>query len=126
MDGRFGAKLTSSFLPAHIAQAKQAAELLSLHPLLPTAKWSEWLTFSRLVTLVMPFTADLRQNKDPCWVPAVVTKVFGPRSVIVRVFHHGATRRHHVEQLQYLHDSLQDSDPGKLPATVTFSRTTTL
>eukprot|EP00731_Ephydatia_muelleri_P005173 Em0002g1349a len=62
------------------------------------------------------------RNKDPRWVPAVVTKVFGPRSVNVRVFPHGATWRRHVEQLQYHYGSLEDSDPGELPAPVTSSQ----
>ena len=56
------------------------------------------------------------------WVPAVMTKVFGLRSVNVRVFPHGATWRRHVEQLQYHYGSLDDSDPGELPAPVTSSQ----
>ena len=103
MDGRSGATLTSSFLPQlTLPKQNRRQQLLSLHPLLPTAKWPEWLTLSRLVTLAMPCTMDLGETiKDPRWVPAVVTKVFGPRSVNVRVFPHGATWKRPVEQLQY-------------------------
>ena len=51
-----------------------------------------------------------------------MTKVFGPRSVNVRVFPHGATWRRHIEQLQYRYGSKEDSDPGELPAPVTSSQ----
>ena len=55
-----------------------------------------------------------RRNKDPRWVPAVVTKVFGPRSVNVHVFPRGPTWRRHIEQLQYRYGSSEDADPGEL------------
>ncbi|KAL5517830.1 hypothetical protein EMCRGX_G003454 [Ephydatia muelleri] len=56
-----------------------------------------------------------RRNKDPRLVPAVVTKVFGPRSVNVHVFPRGPTWRRHIEQLQYRYGcSSEDADPGEL------------
>eukprot|EP00731_Ephydatia_muelleri_P014306 Em0008g26a len=71
------------------------------------------------------FYCGPQRNKDPRWVPAVVTKGFGPRSINVRVFPHGATWRRHVEQLQYRYGYLEDTNPGELPASATgFSITT--
>ena len=64
MDSRFGAKLTSSFLLwLTLPKQNREQQLLSLHPLLPTAKWPEWLTFSRLLTIVMPFTEGLGKTR---------------------------------------------------------------
>ena len=40
-----------------------------------------------------------RHEKDARWVPAVVTEVFGTRSVNVRVCPRGGTWRRHIEQL---------------------------
>ena len=57
-----------------------------------------------------------RHERDPRWVPAVVTKVFGSRSVNVRVFPHGGTWRRHIEQLRPCYGVDQDADPGKVPA----------
>jgi transposase InsO family protein len=53
-----------------------------------------------------------RRQADPRWVPAVVTRVFGTRSVNVRVFPRGPTWRRHIEQLRPRYGVDQDSDPG--------------
>ena len=108
--------------PAHIAQAKQAT-VTSKSP--PSTSNSQVARVAHTFKVGDPCYAlycGPRRNKDPRWVPAVVTKVFGPRSVNVRVFPHGATWRRHVEQLQYRYGSLEDSDPGELPALVTSSQ----
>ena len=105
--------------PAHIAHTKQATAT-SKSP--PTTFHSQVARVAHTFKVGDPCYAlycGPRRNKDPRWVPAVVTKVFGPRSVNVLVFPHGATWRRHVEQLQYRYGSLEDSDPGELPAPVT-------
>ncbi|KAL5510077.1 hypothetical protein EMCRGX_G005553 [Ephydatia muelleri] len=56
-----------------------------------------------------------RQEKDPKWVPAVVTKVFGSRSVNVRVIPKGGTWRRHIEQLRPRYGVEEDADPGEVP-----------
>lgn len=56
-----------------------------------------------------------RRDKDPRWVPAVVTKVFGSRSVNVRVYPRGITWRRHLEQLRARYTSPEDAEPGDTP-----------
>ena len=53
-----------------------------------------------------------RREKDPRWVPAVVTKRFGTCSVNVWVFPRGGTWRCHVEQLRPRYVDQEDTDPG--------------
>ncbi|MPC16734.1 hypothetical protein E2C01_009568 [Portunus trituberculatus] len=55
----------------------------------------------------------LRRDKQRRWVPAVVTKVFGSRSVNVRVLHGGPTWRHHIDQLRPRYGVEHDDDPGE-------------
>ena len=56
-----------------------------------------------------------KRNKDPRWVPAVVTKVFGTRSVNVKVYPRGPTWRRHIDQLQPRHVTEEDLEPGDSP-----------
>ena len=53
-----------------------------------------------------------RRDKDPKWIPAVVTKVYGASSVNVRVLPRGPTWRRH-EQLQPRYPSEDDNEPGE-------------
>ena len=56
-----------------------------------------------------------RCNRNPRWVPrAIVTKVFGSRSVKVRVFPKGVTCRRHLEQLRPWYTSQEDAELGEL------------
>ena len=55
-----------------------------------------------------------RQEKDPRWVPALVTKVFGSRSCNVKVVPKGGTWRCHIEQLRPRYGVLEDADPGEV------------
>ncbi|XP_045117644.1 uncharacterized protein LOC123508175 [Portunus trituberculatus] len=56
---------------------------------------------------------QIRRDKQRRWVPAVVTKVFGSRSVNVRVLHGGPTWRHHIDQLRPRYGVEHDDDPGE-------------
>ena len=56
-----------------------------------------------------------RRNKKPRWVPAVVTKVFGTRTVNVRVVPRGPTWRRHIDQLRPRYGVNEDADPGEDP-----------
>ena len=56
-----------------------------------------------------------RQEKDPRWVPAVVTKVGGAHSVCVRVYPMRPIERRHVEQLRPRYTSAEDVEPGETP-----------
>lgn len=57
-----------------------------------------------------------RRDKDPRWVPAVVTKVRGARSVCIRVYPRGPIWRRHVEQLRPRYISEEDMEPGETPS----------
>ena len=56
-----------------------------------------------------------RRDRDPRWVPAIVTKVHGTRSVNVRVIPQGPTWRRHLDQLRTRYGSDQDDDPCEIP-----------
>ena len=62
-----------------------------------------------------------RRDKDPRWVPAIVIKVFGPRSVNVRVFPKGLIWRRHIEQLRPRYGAQEDVDPGENPTVSQYS-----
>ncbi len=53
------------------------------------------------------------------WVPAIVTKVYGARSVNVKVVPRGPTWRRHVEQLQPRYPTDDDANPGEEPQMAT-------
>ena len=58
-----------------------------------------------------------RRDRDPRWVPAIVTKVHGTPSVNVRVIPRGPTWRRHLDQLRPRYGSDQDDDPCEIPRT---------
>lgn len=100
--------------PAHIAQGKQARE---------AAKALSRETVSRLTTRLTT-TYDVgdpcyalyygqRRDDEPRWVPAVVTKRFGSRTVNVRVHPRGPVWRRHIEQLRPRYTSEEDNEPGE-------------
>ena len=54
-----------------------------------------------------------RHEKDPRWVPAVVTKRFSTRNV--RVVPRGGKWRRHIEQLCPRYVDQEDADPCEMP-----------
>ena len=66
-----------------------------------------------------------RRDRDPRWVPAIVTKVHGTRSVNVRVIPRGPTWRRHLDQLRPRYGSDQDDDPCEIPTSVLSTETLT-
>ena len=64
-----------------------------------------------------------RKDRDPRWVPAIVTKVHGTRSVNVRVIPRGPTWRRHLDQLRPRYGSDQDDDPCEIPTSVLSTET---
>ena len=83
--------------PAHAAQGKQAREATKSQAQEAPNRVAPIYSVG---TPCYALYCGPRQEKDPRWVPAVVTKVFGSRSVSVRVFPRGATWRRHIEQLR--------------------------
>ena len=53
------------------------------------------------------------RDKDPRWVPAIVIKVHGSRSVYVRVCPRGPVWHRHIEQLRPRYRVAEDLDPGQ-------------
>ena len=64
-----------------------------------------------------------RRDRDPRWVPAIVTKVHGTRSVNLRVIPRGPTWRRHLDQLLPRYGSDQDDDPCEMPTSVLSTET---
>ena len=64
-----------------------------------------------------------RRDRDPRWVPAIVTKVHGTRSVNVRVIPRGPTWRRHLDQLRPRYGSDQDDDHCEIPTSVLSTET---
>ena len=64
-----------------------------------------------------------RRDRDPRWVPAIVTKVHGTRSVNVRVIPRGPTWRRHLDQLRPRYGSDQDDDSCEIPTRVLSTET---
>jgi len=56
-----------------------------------------------------------RRDRDPRWVPAIVVKRFGTRSVNMRVVPRGPVCRRHIDQLQRRYVSPDDTEPGDTP-----------
>eukprot|EP00731_Ephydatia_muelleri_P037772 Em0559g3a len=98
--------------PAHMAQARQAREATKAQ----AQENPERVTpIYNIGTPCYALYCGPRQEKDPKWVPAVVTKVFGSRSVNVRVIPRGGTWRRHIEQLRLRYGVEEDADPGEVP-----------
>lgn len=100
--------------PAHVAQGKQvraAAKFQSQESVQQVSKRSR--TFE-VGNPCYALYCGPRRNKEPRWVPAVVTKVFGTRSFNVKVFPRGPVWRRHMEQLRPRYGTDEDLDPGEL------------
>ena len=110
--------------PAHIVQGRQAREATKSQ----AEEISDQQAVHHIFKVGMPCYAMYcgpRRDKDPRWVPAVVTKVFGTRSVNVRVLSKGSTWRRHIEQLRPRYGVHEDADPGEPPSSFPTRETTT-
>ena len=61
---------------------------------------------------------DPKRDRQPRWVPAVMTKVFGSRTVSVRDVPWGLIRRQHIDQLCPWYRTNEDADPGEMPSSL--------
>ena len=112
--------------PAHIAQemqGKQAAKEQAKERVAALVR-----TY-RIGDPVYALYFGPRRDKDPRWVPAIVTKRKGTRTFNVKVLPRGPTWRRHLEQLQRRHVSDDDPEPGEYvesrPAVDSVANTTT-
>ena len=97
-------------LPAHQAQQKQNEE--SLKMLRKSPRDHQFTVGMSCYALYF----GPKRDKEPRWVPAVVTKVYGSRSVNVKVYPRGPTWRRHVDQWRPRYTSEEDNDPGEVSA----------
>ena len=95
-------------IPAYIAQGKQAKEATKSQ----TQEVARVVTNYKVGDAVYALYYGPRRDKDPRWVPAVVTKRKGTRTVNVRVWPRGPTWRRHVDQLQPRYPFPDDMEPG--------------
>ena len=110
--------------PAHIVQGRQAREATKSQ----AEEISDQQAVHHIFKVGMPCYAlycGPRRDKDPRWVPAVVTKVFGTRSVNVRVLPKGSTWRRLIEQLRPRYGVHEDADPEEPPSSFPTRETTT-
>ena len=98
--------------PAHAAQGKQAREATKSQQQEMVAKVAH--TFN-VGDPVYALYFGPRRDKEARWVPAVVTKRKGSRTVNVKVYPRGPTWRRHLEQLQPRYPSTEDDEPGDEP-----------
>ena len=75
--------------PAHIAQGKQAKEATKSQMIKDGDQVEKVAAIVKVGTPCYALYFGPRRDKDPRWVPTIVTKVFGSRSVKVRVFPKG-------------------------------------
>ena len=102
--------------PAHIAQGCQAREATKSQEreINQSEKVSKVIEAFKVGSPCYALYCGPRCNKNPRWVPAIVTKVFGTRNFNVRVCPKGPTWRRHIEQLQPRHGTEEDKDPGEI------------
>ena len=96
--------------PAHTAQFHQSRKV----------KRSTEKTVSKIHSYILGAPCYVlyhgpRRNRQPRWVPAIVTKIYGTRSLNVKVVPKAPTERRHVEQLRPRFSTEEDKDPGDKP-----------
>lgn len=107
--------------PVHAAQGKQAKKSTTSQRGELNHKVSKLVHNFLVGTSCYALYCGPRSNKQPRWVPAIVTKVFGTKSVNVCVFPRGPTWRRHVDQLRPRYGVEEDDDPGETLASTTQS-----
>ena len=101
--------------PAHIAQGKQAKSATKSQLSERHQHVEKVIQTFKIGSPCYALYCGPRREKEPRWVPAVVTKVFGSRSFNVRVFPKGVTWRRHLEQLRPRHGIQEVMIRGILP-----------
>ena len=97
--------------PAHIAQGKQTRVATKSQQQEMVAKVAHTYNIGDPVYALY---FGPRRDKEPRWVPAVITKRKGTRTMNVRVYPRGPTWRRHIEQLQPRYISTEDTEPGMI------------
>ena len=105
--------------PAHVAQGKQAHMATKSQQTEIIAKIQRQFNVGDTVYALY---FGPRRDRDPRWVPAIVTKRKGTRTFNVRVCPRGPIWRRHIEQLQPRYVSEEDNEPGEDPQCFPTSR----
>ena len=105
--------------PAHAAQGKQARQASKSQQNEKSISVNATTYQYRVGAPCYALYFGPKRNKNPRWIPAIVVKVYGTRSVNVRVLPRGPTWQRHVDQLRPRFGADQDKDPGDDPAKTT-------
>ena len=97
--------------PAHLAQGKQAKEATKSQQKELTSPVDKVTRNYQVGDTVYAEYCGPRRNRQPRWIPAIVTKRLGSRSFNVKVVPRGPVWRRHWEQLQPRYTSEEDNDP---------------
>ena len=101
--------------PAHVEQGKQARKAPKSQQMEHNNSMSKLEQRYTVGAPCYTIYCGSKRNKQARWVPAVVTKVFGTRSVNVRGVPRGPTWRRHIDQLCPRYGVEEDADPGEAP-----------
>ena len=124
MGEEFAPKLILWLHPFRISCREDSQDKRASIQMLKTRKW--FRKSNIYYTLGDPCYAlyfGPRRDRDPRWMPALVTKVHGARSVNVRVIPRGPTCRRHLDRLRPRYASDQDDDPCEIPTSVLSTKT---
>ena len=94
--------------PAHVTQGKQAHIATKSQQTETIAKIQRQFNVGDTVYALY---FGPRRDRDPGWVPAIVTNRKGTRTFNVRVCPRGPIWRRHIEQLQPIYVSEEDNEP---------------
>lgn len=97
--------------PVHAAQGKQAREATKSQMQENTCVVSKLAHTYQVGAACYALYCGPKRTNDPRWIPAVVTKVYGTRSVSVRVFPRGPVWRRHIDQLRPRYATHEDAEP---------------
>ena len=120
MEGRSCTRLDALVpSPAHAAKGKQARQASKSQQNEKSISVNATTYQYRVGAPCYALYFSPKWNKNFRWIPAVVVKVYGTRSVNVRVLPRGPTWQRHVDQLRPRFGADQDKDPGDDPAKTT-------
>ena len=101
--------------PAHTAQSKQAKEATKSQQSERQLPVTQVAVTYEVGDPCYALYFEPRRDRDPRWVPAIIAKRFGTRSVNMRVVPRGPVWRRHIGQLQRRYVWPDDTEPGDTP-----------
>uniref|UniRef100_A0A5S6QNE6 Uncharacterized protein n=1 Tax=Trichuris muris TaxID=70415 RepID=A0A5S6QNE6_TRIMR len=86
--------------PDHVAQGRLSKETAKTHRRAHRRVIADCVHAHMVETPCYARYCGYKHDKEPRWIPAAVTKIFGMRTVQVRVVPRGPLWKRHIEQLQ--------------------------